>query len=196
MPQSVVVTIHDDDEHLFPCAAGRRLRLHPQGTGARADHRAAAAHQPGRAAAVAVDRAPRHGLLHRKSRRGRDDMIPIVSSPTARPKCCCAWPRASRCRRSACSSAVSAHHRRLRQADLPQAQRELARAEAALEAAAPPVCSGAAAIGWLSPDNRWRIGRIRRKDGARRRQRRRLRSRRADEHVLQPARHRRARRCC
>ena len=34
-----------------PGAAGRRLRLHPEGTGARAHHRAAAAHQPGRAAA-------------------------------------------------------------------------------------------------------------------------------------------------
>jgi CheY-like chemotaxis protein len=40
-----------------PGAAGRRLRLPAQGTVARADHRAAAAHQPGRAAAVAVDRA-------------------------------------------------------------------------------------------------------------------------------------------
>ncbi len=61
--QSVIVTIHDDDEHLFPALQAGAYRLHPEGAVARADHRAAAAHQPGRAAAVAVDRAQGHRVL-------------------------------------------------------------------------------------------------------------------------------------
>ena len=40
--QSVVVTIHDDDDHLFPALAGRRVRLPAEGAVARAAGRAAA----------------------------------------------------------------------------------------------------------------------------------------------------------
>ncbi len=61
--QAVVVTIHDDDDHLFPAlqagAFGYVLKDQSRG----GDRRPVPAHEPGRAAAVAGDRAPRHGAF-------------------------------------------------------------------------------------------------------------------------------------
>ena len=61
--QAVVVTIHDDDDHLFPAlqagAFGYVLKDQFRGR----DRRPVPAHEPGRAASLAGDRAARHGAL-------------------------------------------------------------------------------------------------------------------------------------
>jgi DNA-binding NarL/FixJ family response regulator len=86
-----------------PGAAGRRLRLHPEGAGARADHRAAAAHQPGRTAAVAVDRAPRDGLLQPKAKPHVDANLINVSLTDRESEVLLRVAKGYTCPRSACS---------------------------------------------------------------------------------------------
>jgi CheY-like chemotaxis protein len=140
---SVVVTIHDDDDHLFPALQAGALRLHPEGAAARAHRRAAAAHQPGRTAAVALASRGASSLTSRPRARPQAQKPAAAqraASPTARPTCCCAWPRATRCPRSASSWAWSRHTiADYVQADLPQAQRELARGSGAGSPAHGPV---------------------------------------------------------
>ena len=78
--QSVVVTIHDDDDHLFPALQAGAFGYLLKEQARRADRRAAPAHEPGRAAAVAGDRAPRDRAFRRQTRpHERPQNMPHVS---------------------------------------------------------------------------------------------------------------------
>ena len=134
----MVVTIHDDDEHLFPA-----LRPAPSGTCWKEQPRPQLVeqlqpHDPGRTASVSAHRQARP-VIHFTSARTmpqvhadqprlppqlterENDVLLRVAKGLHLPEI------------GTQLNPVAAHHRRLRQADLPQAQRLLL-AEAALEA--------------------------------------------------------------
>ena len=101
--QSVVVTIHDDDEHLFPAlqagAFGYVLKEQPREHFIEQLNRISQGEPPLSPSiarrVIAYFAAPGAAAGPTRCR--------TCSSPSARARCCCAWPRATRCPRSACS---------------------------------------------------------------------------------------------
>jgi DNA-binding NarL/FixJ family response regulator len=127
--QSVVVTIHDDDEHLFPAlqagAFGYILKEQARELITEQLQRISQGEPP----LSPVDRAPRDGLLQRQGQAaGNPTLMPQRVADRPRERSAAARGQglhAARDRRAA--GPEPPHDRRLRQADLPQAQRELAR---------------------------------------------------------------------
>jgi DNA-binding NarL/FixJ family response regulator len=98
--QSVVVTIHDDDEHLFPAlqagAFGYILKEQPREAITEQLQRMSQGEPP-----LSPSIARRViAYFATQAKPQQPDLLPHVSL-TERESC--AWPRASRCRRSACS---------------------------------------------------------------------------------------------
>jgi DNA-binding NarL/FixJ family response regulator len=134
--QSVVVTIHDDDEHLFPAlqagAYGYILKEQPRELITEQLQRISQGEPPlSPSIARRVISTSPPGQARRPTRcRQRVAHRARKRSAAARGQ----GLHAARDRRAA--GPVAPHHRRLRQADLPQAQRELARRSRAGSAAA------------------------------------------------------------
>ena len=124
----VVVTIYDDDDHLFPAlqagAFGHLLKEQPQDTLVSQ----LAAHDAGRATAVTTDRAPGAGPLFAGAQRRRTALVRELENEVSLTERetevlqRVAKGLSTPARDCPAVRPVAPHHCRLHQADLPQAQ--------------------------------------------------------------------------
>ena len=146
--QSVVVTIHDDDDHLFPAlqagAFGYLLKEQARELITEQLQRISQGEPP---LSPSIARRVIAYFAAQTKPQARPQNMPHVRADRPRERGAAARRQglhAARDRRAA--RPVAPHHRRLRQADLPQAQRQLARrgrARGAAPRAVPPLCTDA-----------------------------------------------------
>ena len=103
----MVVTIHDDDEHLFPAlqagAFGYILKEQARELIIEQLQRISQGEPPLSPSIARRVMAYFAAKAKPQAMSASSAACRMCRSPSARPKCCCAWPRATRCPRSACS---------------------------------------------------------------------------------------------